>query len=151
MILISRTDILKGGSLFSITGMVFGDANDDGLVVEDLGKKTKYSFTTDGKLRIVKYRRESESYRWFIFNRTRQYLVEESSYHTISDVKVQKFRYYPKYINVNDPWISFVSKNMEFKVNRPKWNINYSEKEWVEVVNRMSKELLRMTQTQLRL
>lgn len=149
MILISRTDILEGGSLFSITGMVFGDAHDDGLVVKDLGKKNKYSFTRDGKLKIVKFRRKSESYRWFIFNRTRQYLVEESSYHTISDVKVQKFRYYPKYIN--DPWISFVSNNMEFKVNRPKWNIDYSEKEWVEVVNRMSEELLRMTRTQLRL
>ena len=151
MILISRMDILKGGSLFSITGMVFGEASDDGLVVEDLGKKTKYSFTDDGYLRIVKYRRESEKYRKFLFTRTRHRWVKETSYHTISDVKVQKFRYYPKYINVNDPWISFVSKNMEFKVNRPWYNIDYSEEEWVEVVNRMGKELLQMTQTQLRL
>ena len=148
MILISRTDILKGGSLYSITGMVFGEASDGG-VYEDLGKGTKYSFTDDGKLKIVKYRRESERYRKFLFTRTRQYLVEETSYHTISDVKVQKYTYYPRYIS--NHWITFMSNNKEFKVNRPKWNIDYSEKEWVEVVNRMSKELLRMTQTQLRL
>lgn len=130
MELFSISDILKGGTMPSITWMKFKKHDCDDI----------YSFTNDGQLKIKKLVPTTETYRWLIFTRTRVTLVPEVKVQLISNVRVEKFRdFYPKYA---EPWIKFTSNGEQFTVYRPNFNYNYNEQEWLETVQKFGEEII---------